>query len=69
MFDDIYAHLSICLILDKIASASHARGSRFESRRGHSSVSFKSQDFVPVALRVAFSGMGQVRIEHNIFIY
>ena len=29
---------------------------------------FKSPDFVPVAPRVAFSGMGQARIENNLFI-
>ena len=30
---------------------------------------FVSPDFVPVAPRVAFSGMRQVRIENNLFIY
>ena len=45
-----------------------ARGPRFESRREHSSSSLKSADFVPVAPRVAFSGMGQARVENNLFI-
>ena len=35
----------------------------------HSSFSLKSPDFVPVAPRVAFSGMRQARIENNLFIY
>ena len=51
------------------ASASQARGLRFESRWEHSSFLLKSSDFVPVAPRVAFSGMAQVRIENNLFIY
>ena len=51
------------------ASASQARGSRFESRWEHSSFSLKSPDFVPVVPRVAFSGIGQARIENNLFIY
>ena len=51
------------------ASASQARGPRFETRWELSSFSLKSPDFVPVAPRVAFSGMGQARIENNLFIY
>ena len=51
------------------ASASYARGPGFEIRWEHSSFSLKSPDFVPVAPRVAFSGMGQARIENNLFIY
>ena len=50
-------------------SASQARGPRFESRREHSSFSWKSPDFVPVAPRVAFSGMGQAKIGNNLYIY
>ena len=50
-----------------VSSASHARGPRFESWWEHSSFSLKSPDFVPVAPRVAFSGMGQARIENNLF--
>ena len=50
-------------------SASQARGPGFESGREHSSFSLKSPDFVPEAPRVAFSGMGQARIENNLFIY
>ena len=50
-------------------SASHARGTRFGSRQEHSSFSLKSPDIVPVAPRVAFSGMGQAKIENNLFIY
>ena len=50
------------------ASASQVRGPKFESRREDSSFSLKSPDFVPVAPRVAFSGMGQARIENNLFI-
>ena len=50
-------------------SASHARGPRFESRREHSSSSSKAPDVVPVAPHVAFSGMGQARIENNLFYY
>ena len=42
---------------------------RFGSRREHSTFSLKSPDFVPVAPRMAFSGMGQARIENNLFIY
>ena len=49
------------------ASASQARGPRFESRWKHSSFSLKSPDFVSVDPRVAFSGMGQARIENNSF--
>ena len=49
-------------------SASQARGPGFETRREHSSFSLKSPDFVPVAPRVAFSEMGQARIENNLFI-
>ena len=51
------------------ASASQVRGPWFESRWEHSSFSLKSPDFVPVAPRAAFSGMGQARIENNLFIY
>ena len=51
------------------ASASQARGPRFESLREHSSFSLKSPDFVPVASMEAFPGMGQARIESNLFIY
>ena len=51
------------------ASASQARGPRFESLREHSSFSLKSPDFVPVAFMEAFPGMGQARIESNLFIY
>ena len=51
------------------ASASHARGPRFESRREHSSFSLKSSDFLPVASMEAFPEMGQARIESNLFIY
>ena len=29
----------------------------------------KSPDFVPLAPQVAYSGMGQARIENNLFIY
>ena len=47
------------------ASASHARGPMFESRWEHSSFSSKSPDFVPVAPRVAFSGMVQAKIEND----
>ena len=50
------------------ASASQVKGPEFESRREHSYFSFKSPDFVPVAVRVAFSGMGRARIENNLFI-
>ena len=32
-------------------------------------IALKSPDFVPVAPRVAFSGMRQARIENNLFIY
>ena len=46
-------------------SASHARGPRLESRWEHSSFSLKSPDFVSVATRVAFSGMGRARIGKN----
>ena len=42
---------------------------RFETRWEHSSFSLKSPDFVPVAPRVAFSGIRQARIENNLFIY
>ena len=49
--------------------ASQARGPRIEPRWLHSSFSLKSPDFVPVASRVAFSGMGQARIENNLLIY
>ena len=48
------------------ASASQVRGPRFLSRWEHSSFSLKSPDLVPVAPRVAFSGMGQARIENNL---
>ena len=46
--------------------ASRVTGPRFESRWEHSSFSLKSPDFVPVAPRVAFSGMGQARIENKL---
>ena len=46
-----------------------ARGPRFETRWEHSSFSLKSPDFVPVAPRVAFSGMRQARIENNLFYF
>ena len=58
-----------CTCADAVASASQARGPRFESRWDHSSFSLKSPDFVPVAPRVAFFGMGQARSEINLFIY
>ena len=48
------------------ASASQVKGPRSESRWEHSSFLLKSPDFVPVAPRVAFSGMGQARIENNL---
>ena len=51
------------------ASASQARGPWFESRWEHSSFSLTSPNFVPVAPRVAISGMGQARIENNLCIY
>ena len=51
------------------ASASQGRGQRFESRREYNSFSLKSPVFVPEAPRVAFSEMGQARIENNLFIY
>ena len=48
------------------ASASQGRGQRFESRREYNSFSLKSPVFVPEAPRVAFSEMGQARIENKL---
>ena len=51
----IIIHNRSRMMLWFIASAFQARGPGFESRWEHSSFSFKSPDFVPVAPRVAFS--------------
>ena len=53
----------------KAVRGHQARGPGFESGWEHSSFSLKSPDFVPVATRIAFSGIGQARIENNLFIY
>ena len=50
-------------------SASNARGPWFKPRRLHSSFSLKSSDFVPVSPQGLFPGVGQARIETNLFIY
>ena len=48
------------------ALGSQAKGPGLESRWEHSSFPLKSPDFVPVAPRVAFSEMGQARIENKL---